>query len=432
MAEKITAKKSLELRSGEVQDIIGQPPHWLIRWGITVFFLLLVLILALSWFVKYPDIVEANFTLTSVNAPKPVNARIDGKLTRLLVKENVHVNKGQLLGFMESTADPAQVFSLSSVLDSLLQELNENRAELIPALLSNHYSHLGELQLDFQVFNQAFLKFRSYLASGYYTAKKQILSNDLKKLEQLNKSYVLQQTIAQSDLQLAQQSYNMQEALAAQKVIAAQSFREEESRLLSKKMPLEQINAYIINNERSQDAKQDELLELEKEISEQKVTFLQAVNTFKSQIEEWKYRYILTAPMSGTVNFISFLQENQSVQNGLELFYIMPGNSEYMGIMYVAQFNLGKIHRGQDVIIKFAGYPFEEYGSVRGKITDISNVPKGTDYLVKVMLANGLKTDYGKELQYREGMVATGEIITADKRLIDKFVYNFRKMTSVR
>lgn len=341
MAEKITVKRSLELRSEEVQEIIGQPPHWLIRWGITIFFILLLLILGLSWAIRYPDTVQASFTLTSVNAPKPVSARIDGKVIRLLVKDNDAVSKGQVLGFMESMADPEQVLRLSGILDSLLQVLNNNRTELIPAFFPSHYDRLGEMQLDFQVFSQSFLKFRSYLASG-----KRKLLNDLQ--------------------------------------------------------------------------------------SEQKVTFLQTASTFRSQLEEWKYRYVLTAPISGNVNFISFLQENQSVRNGLELFYIMPANPEYIGVMYVSQFNLGKIRQGQDVIIKFAGYPFEEYGSVRGRIAHISNVPKGADYLVKVALDNGLRTDFGKELEYREGMAATGEIITADNRLIEKFVYNVRKMTSAR
>jgi HlyD family secretion protein len=341
MAEKITVKRSLELRSGEVQEIIGQPPHWLIRWGMTIFFILLLLVLGLSWVIRYPDTVRANLTLTSVNAPVPVNIRIDGKVIRLLVKDNDAVSKGQVLGFMESTADPEQVLHLSGMVDSLLQVLNNNRTELIPAFFSEHYNRLGEMQLDFQIFSRSVLKFRSYLASG-----KRKLLNDLQ--------------------------------------------------------------------------------------SEQMVTFLQATSTFRSQLEEWKYRYVLTAPISGNINFNSFLQENQSVHKGLELFYIMPVNPEYIGLMYVSQFNLSKIHRGQDVIIKFARYSFEEYGSVPGKIADISNMPKGADYLVKVTFDNGLRTDFGKELEYREGMAATGEIITADKRLIEKFVYNSRKMTSGR
>jgi len=58
--------------------------------------------------------------------------------------------------------------------------------------------------------------------------------------------------------------------------------------------------------------------------SEQKISFMRAVNTFKSAIDAWKYQYELIAPIEGTVSFTPFLQENQLVQNGQKLFYIIP------------------------------------------------------------------------------------------------------------
>lgn len=432
MPNELTTLNSLSVRSEEVQEIIGRPPHWIIRWGITIFFLVLVMVLVLSWLIKYPDIVGASFTLTSVNAPKSVVAHANGQLINLFAEDHEQVKQGQILGFIESTANPHQVLKLEDIADSVALLLDKNQTSRIPDLLQRHYTHLGELQTAFQTFNQAFMQFKAYLSSGYYLSKKKILTQDLQNFKALKENLLRQQEIAQRDYVLAQQNYQAQKKLIAQKVIAPLTFKQEESKLLSKKLPLSQLKSSIISNESSQNGIQDQLLELEKNISQQKITFLQAVNTLKSAIAAWKYQYVLTAPVNGTVSFITFLQENQTVMSEQNLFYIVPDNTAYLGQMYVSQFNFGKIHEGEKVLVKFSGYPFQEYGSVQGKIAAVSNVPRDSSYLVKVSLPKGLTTNYGKELTYRNGMSGSGEIITANKRLIEKFIYNMRKALNKR
>ena len=48
---------NIELRSEEVQEILEKVPHWMIRWGNVLFLALIVLLLVISWFVKYPDVI---------------------------------------------------------------------------------------------------------------------------------------------------------------------------------------------------------------------------------------------------------------------------------------------------------------------------------------------------------------------------------------
>jgi len=425
--KELSIRDRSNLRSEEVQEIIGNPPHWLIRWGIGLFFAVLVMLLSLSWFIHYPDTVSADFTLTSLNAPKPVDARVSGKLTQLLVRDNTKVKKGQILGFIQSTANPRQVLGLDRAADSLIRDLNRNHVQNITGFNPNHYDQLGELQSDFQTFNQAFLQFKAYLASGYYQHKRRILIHDLNDLKRLHQNLIDQQKLARQDFQLSKDKFAVQATLAVRNVIAPMTIKEDKSQLLSKQMPLSQLKASIINNETDQNSKKDQLLELEKSISEQKITFLQALNTLKSRIAHWEYQYILRAPVSGKVSFISFLQQNQQVQAGQPLCYVKPPNTHYIGLMYIPQFNMGKIAKDDRVIIKFSGYPFQQYGSVRGIIKAISSVPKNSKYLVKVGLPDGLITDFGKHLTYREGMSATADIVTANRRLIEKFIYKIRK-----
>ena len=69
----------IELYSEEVQDILGTPPRWLVRWGTTVIFIVVGLMLYMSWLVSYPDIVPAPIIITTPNFPSPVVSRSAGR-----------------------------------------------------------------------------------------------------------------------------------------------------------------------------------------------------------------------------------------------------------------------------------------------------------------------------------------------------------------
>lgn len=56
MSKKID---EIDLHSKEIQDLLGRVPSWLIRNGIVMVIILLVVLVAGSWFFKYPDIVTA-------------------------------------------------------------------------------------------------------------------------------------------------------------------------------------------------------------------------------------------------------------------------------------------------------------------------------------------------------------------------------------
>src|SRR3569832_2293694 len=114
MPNILTDNTQENLHTDEMQDIITAVPSWLLRWGITLFFAALILIIGLSALIRYPDIVNASLKINSPNSPKPVVAKVPGILVRLLVKENEMVNAGQPLGYIESTARHEAVLSLLS------------------------------------------------------------------------------------------------------------------------------------------------------------------------------------------------------------------------------------------------------------------------------------------------------------------------------
>jgi multidrug efflux pump subunit AcrA (membrane-fusion protein) len=421
--------KVYELRDMDepIREIMGKVPAWIVRWGNTFILILFISLLAISIVIKYPESIYSSATLTSINAPKEVKAKIDGKLIRLNAIEGEAVTQGQLLGFMESRANPYEVMSLSKIIDTLQLLVNSNKTEAVPKYLSESFQNLGEIQQSYQTFMQSFILFKQYLSSGYYVQKKKMMEVDLQYLERLDSNLTQEKAMQQEDVNMAKETFDANKSLQEDKVISPLDYRNEKSKYISKAITIPQITYDIVSNESSQHEKQKEILQLENDISQQKSIFNESLNTLKAQLDEWESKYLLIAPVSGKVAFENFLQENQQLKTGQTICFVNPENSSYYAEMVIPQGNFGKIAVGQKVFLRFPSYPFQEFGAVIGRIDFISQIPTDSGYLAKVSLQDGLNTSYKKQIQYRDGLLAQGEIITKDLRLIQRFYYSIVK-----
>ena len=94
--------EDIELRSEEVQEILTKVPNWMIRSGNTLFLVLILMLLLLSWFVKYPDILLSEAIITTKIPPEKKYARTTGKLDSIFVKDASIVRKDQSLATIET------------------------------------------------------------------------------------------------------------------------------------------------------------------------------------------------------------------------------------------------------------------------------------------------------------------------------------------
>ena len=421
------------VRSEEVEELITRIPHSLVRWGTTVILLLVIAFFIGTWVIRYPDVVSAPFRLTSVNAPKSIVTRSEGRLVRLFVKNGQNVHANQVMGYLESTAHHDEVLRLSNELNRAWQEVNADRLETLANHRLTDYRHLGELQPQFQVFEESLTGLQAYLAGHFYSQKKELLLKEIEDLKTMTDNLRQQQLLQQKDSRLAQEEYAVQKKLAEERLIAPLELKREESKLLARTLPYRQTETIILQNETAQRNKQGDLLVLDQQVREYRANFLQRLNTLRSAVEEWKSRYVLTTSIAGRVSFPTLLGENQFIPNRTELFSVIPTGSDYIGLLTIPQQNLGKVKVGQSVLIKFAGYPFEQFGYVKGIITEISEVPlQDGVFPAKVTLPNGLVTTYHQKLRYRTGMVANAEIVTEDLRLLQRFLYQLRKVGEIR
>lgn len=86
-----------ETRSQEAQDIIGKMPSWIIRSGIGIILLLLLIMLSVSAFVKYPDTVSLDVLITPVNLPTKISAPSNAKIHMIMMENMSFVKRNQVL-----------------------------------------------------------------------------------------------------------------------------------------------------------------------------------------------------------------------------------------------------------------------------------------------------------------------------------------------
>jgi multidrug efflux pump subunit AcrA (membrane-fusion protein) len=422
----------IPIRSEAMQEIISRNTSFFERWAILFIFIITLTIFLGTWFIKYPDVISVHAKLVSINAPKEVKTKLDGRLVKLNVVEEQTVKEFEVIGMIESRANHEEVIALSKYIDSAQVLLSNNKIDIAVEICSKHYLHLGEIQQAFQTFMQSHQLFKQYLKSGFFFRKKNMLQKDMSFLKKLDSVLIEQEKLQIEDIQLTKETFSANEKLKDERIISSFDYRNEKSNLINKQMRIPQLKSSIIINQSLQHDKQKEIMELDNQIKQQKNIFCEALNTLKSQLDEWKAKYLLIAPIAGKVSFVSFLEQNQQLQNNQSICFINPSNSEFYAQIFIPQTNFGKIKKGQTVLLKFPSYPFEEFGYVTGNLEFISPIPTDSGFSARVLLPNGLLTNYNKNLQFNNGLKANGEIITENMRILERFFYQFKKAIKQR
>jgi HlyD family secretion protein len=415
------------LRSEPMQEILSKQPSFMAKWALVFFASILLLLLAGTWFIHYPEVITTSTTLTGTNAPREIIPLQDGKLVRLFANNNTVVQKGTVIGWIESNANHLEVLSLSKKVDEAITLLQTNNSDKIQQLFIERYTALGELQQVYQPFVIAYQTFIDYLHNGYYPKKQKVLQADIVFLEKTKLNLLSQKKLLLQDLQLTEDGYKANEGLYKDKVISRQDYRNEQSKLITKQLTIPQIEAGLLNNETQMHEKQKEINELSHSISQQQLIFKQALQNLQSQIEDWKKRFLIQAPVTGKVQFSLPIQENQFLKNGRSLGFVNPDSSAFYAETMLPQNNFGKIEVGQQVQLRLTAYPFNEFGFVKGRLQYISRSATDSGFLAKISLPEGLVTSQRKVLNYNSGLKAEALIITKDRNLLESFYANIIK-----
>ena len=134
------------------------------------------------------------------------------------------------------------------------------------------------------------------------------------------------------------------------------------------------------------------------------------------------------------------MHENSSVMTGQEIATIVPTvdtttdrprsnlTGYYVGELFIEPSGSGKVEVGQLVHITLSSFSKKEFGMLRGRVATVADVSSTLNqneqpqivYKLYVTLPNQLTTTVNKKLPFRYGMEGTAEVITKDRRLLER------------
>jgi HlyD family secretion protein len=205
----------------------------------------------------------------------------------------------------------------------------------------------------------------------------------------------------------------------------------------SKQSMLKQKNTYqeamknlettkLTMNQKNQQIDEQKTLKIETD-NNKRSELRQNYENLVNQINVWEQDFVLKTPIAGQVTFTNFWSVNQFVTEGNVVFTVVPENEqEIIGKATIPVTGAGKVETGQKVNIKLDNYPYMEFGILEGEITNLSMVPvsneQGSYYTAEISLNNNLTTNYKIKLPFNQEMQGYAEIITKDRRLIERLV----------
>jgi len=431
----VEEEKEIILRTEEVNEILTSTPKWIFRWGITVIFILIIIGVTLSYFIRYPDILTADITLTTLNPPITLVAKNNGKITHLLTKNNKIVANKQTIAVIENTANYLDVLYLFDIGNDLINQLK--LTDTITQVSIKDSLKVGELTPYYLLVLKSIKDLNLYKVINPYNKQISLLKKDLISYNELLAKYKHQESINKQQLTLTEIDYNRDKTLFENKVISAREFDTKKKEYLGALNSYESIkittsNAYIQINSIEKNILQLQIQDYQEQ-AKLKNEFQQNLKSLVSEISKWKQLYLIESPIDGKISFFNVWSVNQNVKSGDELFSVVPTQKQqFIGKCILPILNTGKLSIGQNVNIKLDNYPYNENGMLRGIVSNISTVPNKDNYAIDVDLKNGLVTSYNKTLLYKEQMKGKADIITKNISVMDRIFFNFKKLIDKR
>ena len=423
-------ENKIELRSEEFQEVLGAVPHWILRWGITVLAFVVVLLLAGSAVIKYPDVISAQVVLTGSTPPATIVAHASGKIKQLEVKDNQEVTTGDYLAVIDNPAQTGDIVNLRNYLVQF--DLADNHFSL-----PNKNLQLGTLQSLFSSFYTTLFEYSEYKRLLYYPKKNQLTRERIVQYEKQYAGLLHQQQITDEQFVLIENQYRRDSLLNAKGVIANEALETSKNVFLQSQFSRENMRSSLNSMQIQIGQLKESLLDMEHQDTEKQnslQTQLQSmVSQLKTGIEEWELSYVLRAPIDGKITFSKYWIENQNVSSGEEVFAIVPDSTHRLiGKAMLPLARSGKVQAGQKVNIRLQNFPENEYGILRGIVSNISLVPIQTGetayYAVEIDLPNQLLTTYKKELPALPTMQGQADIITEDISLLERLILPVKRV----
>lgn len=410
----------------EIQEILGTTPGWIIRFGNLIFLIVIVVLIWLSYWIQYPDVVVSEIIVSFNDPPTKLISTKSGYLNKLHAVNNQKVKKGQLLISYNSEANYKDVLFLY---EKLLLVKQTDQSSILSLSFTDNYS-IGELQKYLYQFLDKQKQYSLKVKGISEVTNKSDKQKQISSLENgIEYSTVLRDNLA-IQIENTQIQLKNEEAMVKMDKLSQSELNKTRDKLTVLSSNLNATEAEIKDKQFKISNLKSDLVNLsvssekgrEVALSEMNAAFVQ----FKSIVSQWISSHLIISPTDGTVQVTNkFLKSGQYVNKDEPLLIIIqPQSNKMKGIMNVPFNESGNIKRNQKVLVRLNSYPASKYGIVQGKVASSSSIAiEENGKLVSpvtVYFENGLVTNTGYKVSTKKELSGMARIITQNKRFIQR------------
>lgn len=405
-----------------LQDFLTTPPGWLLRSGMGVLFSMAVAGFAMTWFIRYPDQLEATATVRTSQAPVDIFAPWGGRIDTFLSEDQQFVRQGQGLCMVQNAAKLSDIIKLERLISGghpAIQPENQNL-------------QLGEIQSIYAAWLLAKENFYEFTRQAYTSEQIRALEKEVAAAEELSQALQRRKALYQEELALAAAEYERSRKLHLQHVISDQELEAQKTKWLQARRYAQSMEEEAIQNRirsgqlRTQQA--NLMAERQMGMEERTRSLQQATLQVKGAIDQWRHQYVLTAPIDGMLSWKTGVSEGQYLPGGASPGTIIPAQGlGLVAICAIPVAGAGRVRPGNQVLVDLDAFPPEEFGRLEGKVKTIARLPDANRegaffYQIEAALPDTLRTSYGKILPFRQNMTGTARIFTKDRRLLERLL----------
>ena len=372
-----------------------------------------------------------------------------GRIEAVEVQSGARVAKGAVLARINSAVDTAGGDTQARVLAALQAQhdaLQEN--------LGRNARAQKEYAAQMTARREALATQARVLAA--LQAQHDALQENLGRNARVQKEYAAQMTARREALATQAQMLAGQEKLLAsrqglaaknearykrlmqQDYVARESYEERMQERLSLDVQLQQAK-----RERQSVAQQ--LLSLDNERSQQLDSFSREAHELSRQLAqveaqmtetESQQAVLLRAPQDGVVSAL-FVEAGQQAAVNQPLLALVPEDARYEADLYALSHNMGFVHPGQTVYVRYGAYPYQKFGQYAATVRDVAKTASPlnelTDtvfpalqgqsvYRIRADLAQDFVLAYGEKQPLMAGMQFEADIVQEKRRIFEWMV----------
>ena len=317
-----------------------------------------------------------------------------GILTKLDVQEGDIVEKGQVLAQLDPTRFESNVGESQSLLISAQATAARLRAEVngTPLVFPD------EVKKDPKLVQEE---------TALYNSRRENLEQSISGLKLA--------------LQLVQQELTMTEPLVAKGAAS-------EVEVLRLKREANDLQNKI------NDARNQYYVKSREELSKANTDTEQQMQIVRGRTDTLN-RTTFKAPVRGVVKEIAVTTQGGVIPQNGKLMTIVPLDEQLLIEARIGPRDIAFIHPGQEALVKITAYDYSIYGGLKGKVTVISpdtirDEVKQDQFYYRVYIrtdSDKLYNKEGKSFSITPGMVATVDIRTGEKTVLDYLLKPFNK-----